>query len=245
MELTDKIAIVTGASTGIGRGVAMRLSSLGARVILVSRTRARLEEVQSVITRGGGSASVFAADLRDLSSIDALAEYVAGEHGAADIVVNAAGAWHDSEKLFKGPPLTEIPASQIDEILDVELRATIHVTRALLPAMKGRRRGKIVNLGCGFAGPHEGVGWVHYYVAKKAISAFTEALAAELRPSNIQVNAVGPWFVRSEAVLRFFPDESQTALETQDVAGLVVFLASGAASHISGQTVEIRSSLDV
>jgi NAD(P)-dependent dehydrogenase (short-subunit alcohol dehydrogenase family) len=244
MDLAGKTAVVTGASAGIGRATSVLLSSSGAHVVLVSRTRSRLEEVQRAIADRGGSASVLAADLRDLPSIDALARHVEERHGAADILVNAAGAWHDSERLFKGPSLDETPAEQIDHLFDVELRATIHVTRALLPAMKREGRGKIVQVGCGFAGPHEGVGWVHYYVAKRAVSAFTEALAAENRANGIQVNAVGPWFVRSEAVLRFFPDESRTALETDEVARTVAFLASDEASHISGQTIEIRSALD-
>lgn len=245
MDFKGKTAVVTGASTGIGRATSELLASLGARVVLTARSRGKLEDVQKGILARGGEATVLLADLKDLAAIEALAAEVSGRFGGADIVVNAAGAWHDSDKQFKGPPLDETPTAQIDYLFDIELRATIHVTRALLPAMKARKSGKIVNLSCGFAGPHEAKGWVHYYVANKAVSAFTEGLAAELRESNIQVNAVAPWFVRSEAVLQFFPDESQTAVETEDVAKLVVFLASAEASHISGQIVEIRSRNDV
>jgi NAD(P)-dependent dehydrogenase (short-subunit alcohol dehydrogenase family) len=86
---------------------------------------------------------------------------------------------------------------------------------------------------------------VHYYVANEGVAAFTRALAAEVREADIQVNAVAPWFVRSEAVVRFFPEESKTAVETGDVARLAVFLASSEAAHISGQVVEIRSRRDV
>ncbi|MEZ4299523.1 MAG: SDR family oxidoreductase [Polyangiaceae bacterium] len=249
MDFRGKIAVVTGASTGIGRTTAEILAARGAHVILVARTESKLAKVQKAIAKKGGSAQVVPADLRDLARIEALAALVDKEHGGADVIVNAAGAWHDSEKEFKGPPLDKTPSDQIDYLFDIELRATIHVCRALLPAMKkrkGKRKGgKIVNLSCGFAGAHEAVGWVHYYVANKAVSAFTEGLAAELRENDIQVNAVGPWFVRSEAVLQFFPDQSETGLETEDVAKLCVFLASGEASHISGQTVEIRSRRDV
>lgn len=245
MDFQGKIAVVTGASTGIGRSTSELLARRGAHVVLVARTESKLEEAKRAIVAEGGKATVFPADLKDLSRIEALAAFVANDLGGADILVNAAGAWHDTEKQFKGPPLDETPAEQIDYLFDIELRATIQVSRALLPKMKAKRGCKIVNLSCGFAGPHEAIGWVHYYVANKAVSAFTEALAAELRASDIQVNAVGPWFVRSEAVLQFFPDESQTALETTDVAKLVVFLCSAEAGHLSGQTIDIRSRLDV
>lgn len=245
MDFQGKIAVVTGASTGIGRATSELLAARGAHVVLVARTEKKLEEVKRGIVERGGAATVFPADLKSLPRIEELAALLDRQWKGADILVNAAGAWHDTEKQFKGPPLDETPAEQIDYLFDIELRATIHTSRALLPAMKAKRGCKIVNLSCGFAGPHEAVGWVHYYVANKAVSAFTEALAAELRSSDIQVNAVGPWFVRSEAVLQFFPDESQTALETTDVAKLVVFLCSEDAGHLSGQVIDIRSRLDV
>ena len=245
MDFEGRVAVVTGASSGIGRATSELLAARGAHVALVARSRGRLEEVQSGIRQKGGSATVIPADLTDLAQIEALGARVGESLGGADILVNAAGAWHDSERQFKGPPLEQTPAEQIEHLFAVELRATIHLTRVLLPVMKARGRGKIVNLSCGFAGPHEGKGWVHYYVANEGVAAFTRALAAEVREADIQVNAVAPWFVRSEAVVRFFPEESKTAVETGDVARLAVFLASSEAAHISGQVVEIRSRRDV
>lgn len=245
MDFKGKIAVVTGASTGIGRSTSELLASRGAHVVLVARTKSKLEAVKKAIEAAGGAATVFPADLNSLTQIEALGAHVEATFGAADILVNAAGAWHDDSRQYRGPTLDQIPAAEIDYLFNIELRATIHVSRVLLGAMKKKRAGKIVNLSCGFAGPHEAKTWVHYYVANKAVSAFTEGLAAECRADNVQVNSVGPWFVRSEAVVRFFPEDAETALETRDVAKLVVFLASDDAAHISGQTIEIRSRQDV
>jgi NAD(P)-dependent dehydrogenase (short-subunit alcohol dehydrogenase family) len=158
MDFEGRVAVVTGASCGIGRATGELLAARGAHVALVARSRGRLEEVQSGIRQQGGSATVIPADLTDLAQIEALGARVGESLGGADILVNAAGAWHDSERQFKGPPLEQTPAEQIEQIFAVELRATIHLTRVLLPVMKARGRGKIVNLSCGFAGPHEGKG---------------------------------------------------------------------------------------
>lgn len=245
MDFHGKVAVVTGASSGIGRATAELLAARGAHVVLAARSQGKLESVQKGIRQQGGSATVVPCDLTDLGQIEGLASRVAETLGGADVLVNAAGAWHDSNLPFKGPPLDETPAEQIDHLFAVELRATVHVTRALLPVMRARRRGKIVNLACGFAGPHEGRGWVCYYVANEGVSAFTRALACELREVDVQVNAVAPWFVRSEAVVRFFPEESKTAVETGDVARLIAYLASPEACHLSGQVIEIRSRDDV
>lgn len=245
MDFDGRVAVVTGASSGIGRATSELFAGRGAHVVLVARSAERLEEVRRGIRERGGAATVAPCDLTDLGQIEGLAARVGETLGGADVLVNAAGAWHDSEREHKGPPLDETPAEQIDHMFAVELRATVHVTRALLPAMRARRRGKIVNLACGFAGPHEGRGWVCYYVANEGVSAFTRALACELREVDVQVNAVAPWFVRSEAVLRFFPEEAKTAVETGDVARLIAFLASPEACHVSGQVIEIRSRRDV
>src|SRR5262249_20737701 len=156
MDFDGKVAVVTGASSGIGRATSELLAARGAHVVLVARSRRKLEEVQKGIRQRDGAATVVSADLTELGQIEGLAARVGEMVGGADILVNAAGAWHDSEREHKGPALDQTPAEQIDHMFAVELRATVHVSRALLPVMRARRRGKIVNLACGFAGPHEG-----------------------------------------------------------------------------------------
>jgi hypothetical protein len=160
MRFQNQTAVITGASTGIGRAVAQQLAAEGARIVLVARTESRLEETRHQIAIAqaltsqfaGGEAVICPTDLRDLNQIETLREFVESRFGAPDIIVNAAGAWHDHETLFKGPHFDQIPAQEIDLLVDVELRATLHVSRVFVPSMKIRGSGKIINLSCGQKG---------------------------------------------------------------------------------------------
>jgi 3-oxoacyl-[acyl-carrier protein] reductase len=118
------------------------------------------------------------------------------------------------------------------------------LARQFLPHMIQQRAGKILQISCGFAGPHEAAGWLHYYVTNKAIEAFTRGLAYEARAHEVQVNCIAPWFVATEPVHRFFPGEADRALDPKDVARLAAFLLSREADHISGQVIELRSQRD-
>lgn len=241
MRFQGKTALVTGASRGIGREIARAIDAEGARVGLVARSRDGLEQTRTLLKN---DASVFPADLRDGSAIERLAESVQASFGNMDILVNAAGAWHDGETTYQGPRLDETPAERIEEVIDVGLKASFLLTRLLLPQMILRKSGKILQISCGFAGPQEARGWLHYYVTNKAIEAFTQGLASELRQFEIQVNCIAPWFVATEAVQRFYPEESNKALDVREVARLATFLLSSEADNISGQVIELRSKLD-
>ncbi|SRR6266851_5195654 len=242
MKLADKTALVTGASRGIGREIALALGREGAMVKLVARSRDGLEETRQLL--GQTRAEIFCADLRDEQAIDRLAKSVNETSGPLDILINAAGVWHDQDSKYQGPLLSDTPLGQIQEVLEVGLRASFLLTRAFLPEMIRRRSGKILQISCGFAGPHEAIGWLHYYVTNKAIEAFTRGLAAELRESEVQVNCIAPWFVATEAVRRFYPVESRKALDPWQVGNLATFLVSGEADHISGQVIELRNKTD-
>jgi NAD(P)-dependent dehydrogenase (short-subunit alcohol dehydrogenase family) len=236
---------VTGASGGIGRAIAVALAAAGARVGLVARSRQGLEETQRLIGHPG--TQVFCTDLRDEKAIERLTDSVSASFGAIDILVNTAGVWHDERVRYHGPRLWETPVERIHEVFEVGVRAPFLLTRLLLPRMVQKRAGKILQISAAFAGgPRGGAGWLHYYVANRAIVAFTEALAVELREYAIQVNCIAPWFVATEAVQRFYASELQTykALEPSEVADVAVFLLSPAADHISGQVIEVRSKHD-
>jgi 3-oxoacyl-[acyl-carrier protein] reductase len=242
MKLAGRTALVTGASRGIGREIARSISLEGARVALVARSRHGLEETARLLARP--DTQIFCADLRDENAIEQVGVSVRTALGQLDILANVAGVWHDLETKYQGPRLADTPGGQIDEIIDVGLRASFHLTRQVIPAMIRRRSGKVLQISCGFAGPHEAVGWLHYYVTNKAIEAFTVGLAAELREHNIQVNCIAPWFVATEAVRRFCPAESEKALDPREVAKLAVYLVSEEADNITGQVIELRSRLD-
>jgi len=243
MKLANKTALITGASRGIGRQIALHLSAEGARIALVARSRDGLEETRRLADPA--RTSIFCTDLREPTQIEELGEAVHRDFGEVDILVNAAGVWHDEHHVFRGPHLQDTPVNQIYDVLDVGLRASFLLSRIFLTHMIRQRGGKILQLSCGFAGPREASGWLHYYVINKAIEALTMGLAAEVRQHEIQVNCIAPWFVASEPALRFFPEESRTALDPKDVAALAVFMLSADADHISGQIVELRSKLDV
>jgi 3-oxoacyl-[acyl-carrier protein] reductase len=242
MPLAGKIALVTGASRGIGREIALSIGAAGGSLALVGRSLDDLEETKRLLVPA--RSHIFHADLRDTAAVSDLYQQVRDELGEIDILVNAAGVWHDENEKFQGPRLIDTQPTQINDVINVGLRASFLLTRLFLPDMIRKRRGKVLQISCGFAGPHEAVGWLHYYVTNKAIEAFTAGLAAEMRIHQIQVNCIAPWFVATEAVRRFFPAESAKALDPRDVANLALYLVSQEADHISGQTIELRSKLD-
>ncbi|MGH9238074.1 MAG: SDR family oxidoreductase [Vicinamibacterales bacterium] len=242
--LAGKLAVVTGASRGIGAEVARLLSSAGARLVITARHEDALRHVAGSLK---GPALVVPADLRDQQSTDRLIAETEAHAGIPDIVVNIAGVWHNQSTLYQGPRLWETPTEQIAEVLDVGLHGAFRVARGFLPAMVKRgAEGHVVQIGCGFAGAHEAVGWLHYYVANRALAAFTEGLAAELRPHKIRVNCVAPWFVATDYVRQFYPEQSKTALLPTRVADVIVALLAGPMSlDVSGQVIELRSDSEV
>jgi len=244
MEFEGKAAIVTGASGGLGRAIAVALGTAGAQVGLVARSREGREETRRLI--GQPDARVFCTDLRDEQAIAQLGASVTANLGPVDILVNCAGVWHDERTRFHGPRLLETPVERISEVLEVGVRAPLWLARMLLPGMVQRGAGKILQIFAAFGAPRDGVGWVQYYVANKALDAFTEALAVELREYKIQVNCIAPVFVATDAVRRFYASEiqSEQALDPLDVAQLALFLLSSRADHISGQVIAVRSKDD-
>lgn len=243
MNFSGKAAIVTGASGGLGREIAVALGTAGARVGLVARSRHGLEETRRLI--GQPVTQVFCTDLRDEKAIEKLGESVEASFGAIDILVNAAGVWHDEQTKYHGPHLWDTPIERIHEVLEVGVRAPFLLTRLLLPAMIRRRMGKILQISAAFGSLSGAVGWLHYYVANKSIEAFTAALAAELREHDVQVNCIAPYLVATEAVQRFwYPGTLQKALQPLEVAQVAMFLLSSGADHITGQVIAVRSKHD-
>ena len=243
-DFDGKCVVVTGASRGIGRALVRALVEKGATVAASARSLTDLEETKAS-TICPDRVHLCPGDLRSLTDVEAIAAAARRHLGAIDILMNVAGVWHDSNRRYQGPLLAETPAGDIDEVLDVGLRGPFHLTRLLLPEMIRVAAGKVIFIACGFAGPAEAIGWTHYYVANKAIEALVAGLGAELRRHNIQVNGIAPWFVATEAVERFYPEQAADALPPAEVVAMALFLASARADHISGQTVELRSKRDL
>ena len=239
MPFSDTTALVTGASTGIGREIAMALAAHGATVALVARSVRGLEETRSAIIGSGGRAACFPIDLRKADDIEPLVAEVTAACGAPTVLIHAAGVWHDADAVYAGVDLVDTPAGQISQVLDVGIYAPMLLTRACLPAMVRQRRGKIVAISGTFASG--GAGWLHVYVSKLALEHFTVGLAQELRKHEIQVNCVSPSDTNTDALRRFFPADAATALEPREVAALVLWMTSSAADHITGQCLTIKN----
>ncbi len=241
--MKDNIALITGASRGIGAETARELSRAGAHVVLTARDEKALRRVASTLV---GPVTVVPADLLDEASVDHLVKETVREVGVPDVLVNVAGVWHNKRERYQGPSFSKTPMHRVEEVIGVGIIGGMRVTHGFLPAMVKRRRGHVINVGCGFAGPHEAVGWLHYYVANQAIAAMTAGLAAELRSSRIQVNCVAPWFVATEYVQRFYRKAAARALSPRRVAETIRALVAGPlSSDVNGQVIELRSDEDI
>jgi NAD(P)-dependent dehydrogenase (short-subunit alcohol dehydrogenase family) len=193
MKLTGKVAIVTGGSRGIGFAIAMALGAEGARVAIASRTRRELEEARANLERGGIDAFAQPADVVSAGEVRALVDSVLRRWGRIDVLVNNAGVTGAIGRL------DECDLAGWKQAIEVNLFGTMHACRAVLPHMRARGDGKIVNLaGGGVGGPDVAVRMSAYVASKAAIVQFTEALARELLTDGIQVNALAPGAVVTE-----------------------------------------------
>ena len=242
-DLSGKVALITGASRGIGEAIAVAYSQAGAKVVLTSRKQQGLDEVAQRIRESGGEALTAAAHTGDMEAVSAVVEKATSTFGGIDIVVNNAAT-----NPHFGLILTA-EDSHWDKILDVNVKGYFRVVKACVESMKARGGGKIINI-ASIAGlepePMMGV----YSVSKAAVLMLTKVLAAELAQFNIQVNALAPGFVRTkfssalwqnpkinDAILKTIPQKRMA--EPEEIAGLAVYLASPASSFVTGSIFSI------
>jgi NAD(P)-dependent dehydrogenase (short-subunit alcohol dehydrogenase family) len=224
-------ALVTGATAGLGRAVAVQLARDGADVVVHGRDPARGAETVETIRAAGGSARFVAANLSDPAEIGRLAKEV----GEIDILVNNAG-------VAKWGPTPEFDMASLDAMFASNVRAPFSLVAALAPGMVARGRGSIINIGS-MAGSIGLAGGAAYGATKAAVASLTQAWAAEFSPRGVRVNAVaaGPIYTRPEARERFDTLGATTALkraaEPAEIAEVVAFLASPRASYITGAIV--------
>ncbi|GIV98331.1 MAG: beta-ketoacyl-ACP reductase [Herpetosiphonaceae bacterium] len=240
-ELQGQVAIVTGASRGIGKAIALGLAERGASVIINYQSNAQsAAEVVSAIEAAGGSAIAYAADVTVETEVAAMVEEVIGRWGRIDILVNNAGVTRDNL-------IHRLKDEQWEAVIEIDLTSAFVCCRAVLPWMQSRRYGRIVNVSS-LAGLTGNVGQANYAAAKMGLIALTKALAREVATDGITVNAVAPGYIETD-MLESVPAWLRTwALDVipvgrfgrpEEVASAVIFLASPAASYIIGHTLVV------
>jgi 3-oxoacyl-[acyl-carrier protein] reductase len=244
-HLDGQVALVTGASSGIGAATALVLAEMGATVALTyHQNQSGAEEVADAIRASGGKALALRADVRQRADVVAVVDAAAAALGPIDILVNNAGS------LVARQPLAHVTEATWDDIYALNVRSVMLVTQAVVPSMRERRRGSIVNVGS-IAGHHGGgPGAGAYGSAKAAVMVYTKSLARELAPDGIRVNGVAPGVIDTPFHERFSTPEMMATMTAtiplgrvgtpRECATVIGFLASKAAAFIVGETIEIN-----
>ncbi|MGF1460086.1 MAG: 3-oxoacyl-[acyl-carrier-protein] reductase [Leptolyngbyaceae cyanobacterium] len=238
--LTDKVAVITGGSRGIGRATALALAHAGAYVVVnYARSSRAADEVVAEIERDGGQAIAVQADVSEMEQAEALIKAAMDKWGRVDVLVNNAGITRDTLLLRMKP-------EDWQAVIDLNLSGVFFCTRAVSKLMLKQRAGRIINI-ASVAGLMGNPGQANYSAAKAGVIGFTKTVAKEMAPRGITVNAVAPGFIKTdmtedlsnpEDILKYIPLGRYG--EATEVAGLIRFLAADpAAAYITGQVLTI------
>jgi len=247
-DLTGRLALVTGSSVGLGYAIAQGLARAGARLVLNGRDPARLAAAAATLRDAGADAIVAPFDVADAGAVTAGIAALVQAHGPLDIVVNNAG-------VNQRQPLDSFSDAQWHAVLGANLDGPFHVMRAVLPAMKARRRGKVINI-CSLASEIGRPNIVPYAASKGGLQMLTRALAVEVAPFGIQVNGIAPGFFATAMNAALTADAEFDAWvrrrtpagrwgDPAEVAGAAVFLASDAASYVTGHVLFVDGGFSV
>jgi 3-oxoacyl-[acyl-carrier protein] reductase len=241
IDLTGRVALVTGGGRGIGRAIAQGLAASGATVVINYRDNAAAaEEAVASIRAGGGAATATQADVSDGPAVEQLVKATLAAHGRLDILVNNAGITRDTLLMRRKD-------DDFDQVVNTNLRGVFLCTRAVLRQMSKQRAGRIINI-ASVIGIIGNAGQANYAAAKAGIIGFTRATAREIAARNVTVNAVAPGFIETEMTGVLGEETRKAILESvplgrfgqpEEVAQLVTFLASDAAAYITGQTLTV------
>ena len=243
--LLGKVALVTGASRGIGKSIALSLGGLGAEVIInYSASDASAEEVSKTINNQGGSSYKLKFDVSDEESVNNGINQIIKESGKIDILINNAGITRDGL-------LMRMKASQWDQVLNTNLKGVFLCTKIVSRFMMKQRSGKIINI-TSIVGHTGNVGQSNYSASKAGIDGFTKSLAIEYARKNININCVAPGFIKTKMTDNINEDFKNKLIEKipsgrlgtgEDVANSVVFLASDTSNYITGQTIHVNGGM--
>ena len=244
-SLSDKVAVVTGASRGLGRAMAEQLAGAGARVAIVYRAQANAaQEVVDGIVAAGGEAFAVQADVRFPEAVQGMVDQVQAAWGRIDILVNNAGITRDGL-------LARMSEADWHDVVETHLTGAFLCSKAVLRGMMRRRWGRIINLSS-VAGLAGNAGQCNYAAAKAGLIGFTRSLAKEVGSRKITVNAIAPGFVDTEMTAKLAKEWKEKALKLTpvgrfgqpgEIASMVVYLSSDAAAFITGQVISIDGGL--
>ncbi|MDK2822170.1 MAG: 3-oxoacyl-[acyl-carrier protein] reductase [Clostridia bacterium] len=241
MSLSGQVALITGASRGIGKAIALDLAQKGARVAVnYMGNKDKAQEVVDEIIASGGEGIIVKADVSSNQEVTEMIKLIEKELGTIDILVNNAGITKDNL-------LMRMKEEDWDQVLNTNLKGVFNCTKAVIRSMMKQKKGKIINI-TSVVGLTGNAGQSNYAAAKSGVIGFTKSMALELASRGIQVNAVAPGFIATDMTDKL-PQEVKEQLlvriplqrfgKTEDVAGVVSFLASSQADYITGQVISV------
>ncbi len=245
LDLSNQVALVTGASSGIGAATAILFAELGARVAIGYHNNSQgAESVLNEIAAAGGEAILCRANLAQPAGVDHLVEQVAHQLGPINILVNNAGS------LVERLPIAKLTPERWDHVMDLNLKSAVLCSQAVAPGMIERRSGAIINIGSIAGRNGGGPGAGPYAVAKGGLMIFTKSLAKELAPYGVRVNCVSPGVIDTPFHTVFSTPEMMANFVRSiplgrvgapaECASVIAFLASNAASYVVGETIEVN-----
>lgn len=244
MSLDNEIALVTGASRGIGRAIALELGARGATVIGTATTESGAQAIDATLAEAGVKGAGRVLNVTDPDSIEALMKAIAGEFGAPSILVNNAGITRDNL-------LMRMKDEEWNAVIDTNLNSVFRLSKACLRAMMKARHGRIINI-ASVVGATGNPGQTNYAAAKAGMIGFAKSLAREVGSRGITVNTVAPGFIDTD-MTRALAEEQRAALldniplgrlgAAEDIARAVAFLASPDAAYITGETLHVNGGM--
>lgn len=245
--LSGKIALVTGASRGIGKETAITLASYGATVIVnYNGSKDKASEVVDIIKENGGEALAYGCNVSDYNAVEAMMKDLIAQFGRIDILVNNAG-------ITKDGLLMKMSEADYDAVLDINLKGTFNCIKHISRQMLKQKGGRIINLSS-VVGVYGNAGQVNYSASKAGVIGITKSVAKELGSRGISVNAVAPGFIVTE-MTDAMPEEAKRQVSdriamkklgsTKDVAETVAFLASDKAAYITGQVICVDGGMSI
>ena len=238
--LTDKVTLVTGASRGLGKAIALALAAEGASIAAVARSEDALKETVEAIRAAGGTAEPFALDVSDHAAADATVEKIVARFQHIDVLVNNAGVTRDGL-------LMRMSSEAWDTVLDTNLKGAFNLTKPVARLMLRQRAGRIINISS-VIGLIGNAGQANYAASKAGLIGFSKSVARELASRGITCNVVCPGFIETDMTKGLSDELSKKLLgeiplqrlgQPEDIAGVVAFLSSPAASYITGQVLTV------